>query len=245
MAITPVVDLVATSVALGGALEAPGAQNWIRRYLSIGSAPKGSVWNQSGWRNPKEGRESSVRCLTIEPKPCCDGWSASISKPWSEGSWVRGKELACVSAISTTRSVSRLSDHRCPASNGLTSGRGPVSPDCLWQWPFPRVGSRSTPRGLGRIDHSRAPSGERERCPRTTRGLRPERRQGALRRRDRSRLGPTPSGRRIRSASLEDRRHIARSARRSQWRRVGATRACLRNIGCRSARSYPQSELAD
>src|SRR6266508_1786485 len=203
MAITPVVDLVATSVALGGALEAPGAQNWIRRYLSIGSAPKGSVWNQSGWRNPKEGRESSVRCLTIEPKPCCDGWSASISKPWSEGSWVRGKELACVSAIS------------------------------------------STPRGLGRIDHSRAPSGERERCPRTTRGLRPERRQGALRRRDRSRLGPTPSGRRIRSASLEDRRHIARSARRSQWRRVGATQACLRNIGCRSARSYPQSELAD
>src|SRR6266542_178842 len=221
MAITPVVDLVATSVALGGALEAPGAQNWIRRYLSIGSAPKGSVWNQSGCRNPKEGRESSVRCLTIEPKPCCDGWSASISKPWSEGSWVRGKELACVSAISTTRSVSRLSDHRCPASNGLTSGRGPVSPDCLWQWPFPRVG------------------------PRPTRGLRPERRQGALRRRDRSRLGPTPSGRRIRSASLEDRRHIARSARRSQWRRVGATRACLRNIGCRSARSYPQSELAD
>src|SRR6266498_3879046 len=40
--------------------------------------------------------------------------------------------------------VSRLSDHRCPASNGLTSGRGPVSPDCLWQWPFPRVGSRSS-----------------------------------------------------------------------------------------------------
>src|SRR6266542_3801322 len=191
MAITPVVDLVATSVALGGALEAPGAQYWIRRYLSIGSAPKGSVGNQSGWRNPKEGRESSVRCLTIEPKPCCDGWSASISKPWSEGSWVRGKELACVSAISTTRSVSRLSDHRCPASNGLTSGRGPVSPDCLWQWPFPRVGSRSSTL----IDAAWTGSHR-----------------------------PQP---------------------RSIWRRVGATQACLRNIGCRSARSYPQSELAD